>query len=173
MKKFVLVLRHPKVEGEGNGGATEKRGIRSGLSEEGKRQLEEIIHFLKSFFPPSSIITGRAPRYYGAARTIASNFNNLIEIDESVEQAGKRNATGHERVKLLVQMRKRLKVAIGNAPDHAVIITSNPFLEACLHEKGITLKEMEKHRQDFRTNPGNGILFNEKGKQIARINIFW
>jgi hypothetical protein len=169
--KVVLAIRHPKVEGEGGGEATAARDARSGLSAEGQAQVGRIVTLLR-VFSPSQVVCGEAPRYQQVGKVIAEALGVPLVPSESLGQAGGRSS-GEERVKKLQAYGASLRTVIEAAEDRAVLITSNPLLEASLHEEEITLAAMEEHRKDFRTDPGNALLLNGEGKPLARINLFW
>jgi phosphohistidine phosphatase SixA len=169
--KVVLAIRHPKVEGEGTGEATAARDARSGLSAEGQAQIEQIVTFLR-VFSPAQIVCGEAPRYRQVGEEIAKALGIPLVPSESLGQEGGRSS-GEERVEKLRAYRATLRTVIEKAENRTILITSNPLLEASLHEGEITLETMEEHRKDFRTDPGNGLLLDGEGKPLARINLFW
>jgi len=171
-QKVVMVIRHPKVEGEGAGEATAARDAHSSLSSEGQQQVDQIISTLQVIFPPSQVVCGKTPRYYRVGQAIAKAFDIPLVILDNVQQTGGRS-DGEERVQKLRIHRQVLQGLISQADNRTVIITSNPLIEGSLHEGEITWETMEAHRQDFRTDPGNAVFFDNQGKPLARINIFW
>ena len=171
----IWTFRHPFVEGEGTGSASDRRNVTNELSDAGKAQVNHILNFLqRQPEKPSVVISPSEPRYHQLAQAIAAEFQIQITTEDRLCQDGGRT-TGEERVLKLTGNLSDMLAILATAPDKAVIITSNPLLECLQYQRRpITFQEMETEggKKKYRVNPGCGLELQSNGDVVRRLDLF-
>jgi|GEM_PF-3601532 len=157
--KVVFFVRHLPVEGENLGGLKDPHNISASLSDDGKKQIPRIVEFFRHF-QTTLVVAGDAPRYLEVAKPISREFGIPLQINSRlIQSSGNKRPTGAERVVRLISLRKIILRLIEDLPDRTIVVTGNIYIQSLFFGEDITIEEVERKGELYRTKPGCGVIY--------------